>query len=300
MALCKRMAIILFIVVLHVGPLSGAAAQENEAEDRQHAEAPMLHLRGDHDGRGSYRNFTTQAPEAIGADHVEPCKVTQEGHAQWCWQMDRAPVPWTLERGAEAEAVIHLTRLDRVPAGTLDPEDPLRTGKLRLDVVLTHGSQTEVARGTAYVPPPALSGDDSAQVRVRLDVQETTTWNTAPGDAAAVELQIHLSGLVRRDEPPMVTTGAINTDSYLMLPGFPVDAFKQWEDTQQETKRCRELLLAQQPCGPQAATDRTGTPPETQQAAAWNAVLLGPILVAIAALCRSTRRTAQASCSLTR
>lgn len=297
----------MFIILILLSGLliAGAHAQQSgppAADDgiRERREAPTLHLRGDHDGRGSYHNFTTQAPTKNRSDAVEPCQVTQEGRAQWCWQMDRAPQPWTLKSDAQAEAVIHLAKLDRAPAGTLDPDKPQRSGELRLDVILTYGSQTEVARGTQYIPPPALTGDDTTRVRVPLDVLQTTHWNTTPGDAAAVEIQIHLSGLVRRDLPPMVTTGALHTDSHVILPGFPVDAFKKWETTQLEQERCRDRLLAQQTCnGEKAASEADEAPTEIEEAPAWDLSVLVALAGAVGATWRWRRARAQPNRFLT-
>lgn len=238
--------VVALLALLAPGLVSAAVA--SEAADDAGAQEPVLHLRGDPEGDGLYRNYTTQAPQNNTSGHVEPCEVLQRGEAQWCWQMNRAPEPWTLEAGANVQAIVHFANLDRVPVGIANPDDPLESGKLRIDAVLTKGSYKEAARGTAYLEPSAVGDNAEARVTIAMDVPEETQWNTTPGDAPAVELQIHLHGLVRRDDPPTITTGAVDVDSRLVLPGFPLEAFQAWEENESMADACMQRLIQQEQC----------------------------------------------------
>lgn len=241
--------VVAIIALLGHGLMIAAVASEADEPDDQDP-PPILHLRGDRSGGGLHYNYTTTPPQDEAAAHVEPCDVLLRAQAQWCWQMHRAPVPWTLEPGANVQTIVHFAHLDRVPLGTIHPDNPGESGKLRVDAVLTKGSYHEAARGSAYVDPALLTGTAQARLEIHMEVTEETQWNTTPGDAPAVELQIHLHGLVRRDDPPTITTGAIDMDSHLILPGFPLQEFQAWEENQTLQDACRQRLAEQASCDP--------------------------------------------------
>jgi hypothetical protein len=286
-SLAGPILLVLLVALSGLSLLPTTGAAESPGED-----APRLHLRGDHPGGGTYRNFTSQPAENATPIDVEPCNVTQQGQATWCWQIHRSPRPWTLKAGAPAEALLHLGNLQRVPLGTPSIDSPTAPLDLRLDIVITKGSQTEAARGTHYIQAPVESGKNEMEIRVPLHVDEDIQWNTTPGDAPAVELQIHLSGLIRRDEPPTITTGTPGASSWIHLPGFPHDAFQEWEQSEQEARECQELILAQQSC---ALTDEGDTAPglqaTVQEAPAFVAPAIWGALVGTLFILQRARRT---------
>ncbi len=234
-----------------------AFAVASDAETSASSDPPTLHLRGERDGESLYRNYTAEAPQNDTPLHVEPCEVELRGQAHWCWQMHRAPLPWTLEAGAEVQTILHFANLDRVPLGLAQPDDPTQSGRLRIDAVLTKGSYHEAARGTAYIDPSVLADATDSRVTITMQAEQKTQWNITPGDAPAVELQIHLHGLVRRDDPPTIMTGAVETDSRLLLPGFPLDEFEAWEATETANADCLERIARQETCN-EADPDPTG------------------------------------------
>lgn len=173
-----------------------------------------------------FTNFTTHPPSGEGYTHP-PVKHTERG--SWSWRTTGVPERWEVPAGTELVLVAYVSGLDQadilyVPSG--DRSRPLGVAfEAELWGPYGHGT---LARGEHVLPVDPL--DPPAEI-VRVEIPLVTEEGAVFGDEDPLQVDLHVYGRGRKYTPLRLHIQGEDAATHLVAPGFPVDAFRAWEES---------------------------------------------------------------------
>lgn len=275
-----RRVLVVLALALFVPGLSATVAQSESDE----ATEPVLHLVSPAGNARGAGNFTTFPSNETNPFSMRPTlSQPADGRVEWWWSLFWLPENGTVAAGTRIEAVVYVAFGGTLPVP--DPLAPTDAAAYRVTGALdTEG--TTFAAGETAVPVPVDPMPESAvhEVTIVMDVTDDASLPTQGDDGTTPVFRfiVGLEGVTTSTQAnPLVFVASSDTPSRISVPGFPWQAYHEFESEALALEACHERVLQQQPCEDE-------TTPSTTQEGGGAFLGGGPgigFLVAIAALC---------------
>ncbi len=197
-------------------------------------------------------NFTSRAP-ADDPLPQRPHPIDQETQRiHWDWWLDRLPAPWRIEKGADVRVHLYLANLDQLLPSADPLSHPDSVGSAKLIARIDHLGQYDPA-ATASVEIPFgtdVAAGEIVEVVVEMEAASTLFYPMEPPPAAEhplFGLNVTLVAVASNRLEPAVL---VDTDhpSSVSVEGFPMAAYRAWEDAEGAVEACHDAILRGEPC----------------------------------------------------
>lgn len=243
-------------------------------------------------------NFSADPPSLPAPVGVAPAPIQAgSGEIVWKWVLPRLPAEWHVPADTTFTAELAFTGLDGViPVVDLESE-ATRVGRFEVRVdILQWSSDDGVATGYRYMAPELPGGEHRRPVMVEATTPDALRYGATPGDAPLFGIKVTLTGFGQNDDPPLLMIGHPEHPARIHVPGFPLDALREWNEAAADAASCNQRVLQQLSCDHEAKTPepRGAAPARLDATAAETAVRESPALplwaVAVAVAMLASRR----------